>query len=211
MVKAQLVKVIVTHFVENGELDEESLEELREESSDQITLKRLELARQLELEAQKEQKQLELEAQKEQKQLELEAQMEQKILELEAQKEQKILEAEAQQRELETRQLEVMAQLQLEATKKQQLEIQQQMADTNLRLETQRMAAGHGNTSNVSTISDNYPIRMNKYIELPKFNEEDPEKDNSVTPQVRNSTRELKLRRLYFSQSYIPTCVSLMR
>ncbi|XP_069169545.1 uncharacterized protein [Procambarus clarkii] len=150
MVKAQILKVIVTHFVENGELDEEILEELREESSDQMTLKRLEL--------------------------------EARQLELEAQKEQKILEAEAQQRELETRRLEIAAQnqrglieLQLEATKKQQLEIQQQMADTNFRLESQRMAAGHGNTSNVSTNSDNNPIRMNKYIELPKFNEEDPE------------------------------------
>ncbi|XP_069176002.1 flagellar attachment zone protein 1-like [Procambarus clarkii] len=150
MVKAQIVKVIVTHFVENGELDEEILEELREESK----------ARQLELEAQKEQK----------------------LLEIEAQKQQKLLEVEAQQRELETRRLELEAQnrrclieLQLEATKKQQaeeqtrqLEIQQQIADINYRLETQRMAAGHGNTRNVSTNSDNNPIRTNKYIELPK-------------------------------------------
>ncbi|XP_069164228.1 calponin homology domain-containing protein DDB_G0272472-like [Procambarus clarkii] len=186
--KAQILRVIVTHLVENSELGEEFLEEVKEETSEQIALRRLELEVQVAY-AKLEAREKECEFERQQKILEAEAQQR----EIEAQNQQKILEAEAQQRELDARRLEIeakasqlqleieaqnhslVAQLQLEATKKQQLEIQKQMAEANNRLESQRLASGHGNTSNIHNSNDSNPIRINKYTELPKFNEEDPE------------------------------------
>ncbi|XP_069193453.1 calponin homology domain-containing protein DDB_G0272472-like [Procambarus clarkii] len=232
MVKAQLVKLTVTHLVDDGRLEEDVLDELPQGSNDQLSMKCLKLEaqiklakieaqnKQLELEAQN--KQLELEAQNKQlvleaqnKQLELEAQNKQleleaqnKQLELEAQNKQLELEAQNKQLELEAqnKQLELEAQnkqLELEAQNKQleleaqhkqlelevqhkleearqkqaeqtrQLEIQgQKAADSNI--EEQIIAAGHGNTSNISG-SNNPQSRINKYVELPMLNEEDPE------------------------------------
>ncbi|XP_069193677.1 myosin-6-like [Procambarus clarkii] len=165
MNRAQILRVIVIHLVENSELGEEFLDEVREETREQIALRHLELETQVAY-----------------------AKIEAREKECEFERQQKILEAEAQQRELETRRLEIeaqnnrlVAQLQLEATKKQQaeeqtkqLEIQQRMAENNNRLEQQRIVAGQGNTSNnaENTISSS---KYSKHVDLPKFNEEDPE------------------------------------
>ncbi|XP_069195371.1 caldesmon-like [Procambarus clarkii] len=68
MVKDQLVKLVVTHLVEDGRLEEDVLEELAEGSIDQLALKRLELESQPELASlEAQQKKIELEAQKQQR------------------------------------------------------------------------------------------------------------------------------------------------
>ncbi|XP_069184522.1 immunoglobulin G-binding protein H-like [Procambarus clarkii] len=107
MLKGQLVRVIVTHLVEEEKRDEEWLEELGEESSNQVAILKLEMESKLEmakLEAEKQrlvmqnrQKQLELETQQQM----LEAQNQQRQLEIEAQKQQKQAELEAQSRRIE--------------------------------------------------------------------------------------------------------------
>ncbi|XP_069160516.1 immunoglobulin G-binding protein H-like [Procambarus clarkii] len=120
----------MTHLVENGELGEEFLDEVREETSEQIALRRLELETQVAYAKLEARENVNLKGNR--KYLS-EAQNQQKILEAEAQ--QKEIEAKARQQQLEIEaQNRLVARLQLEATKKQQLEIQKQMAEANNRI-----------------------------------------------------------------------------
>ncbi|XP_069179665.1 uncharacterized protein [Procambarus clarkii] len=151
MLKAQVLRVIVTHLVEEERLEEECLGELEEESSDKVAILKLELETQLEL-ARLEADKQRLEADKQR----LELQNQTKHLELEAQL--RLAEQQTKQTEQQTR----------------QLEIQQSIAENNNRLEQQRIAAGQGNTSN-NPESTNSSSKYSKHVELPKFNEEDPE------------------------------------
>ncbi|XP_069176501.1 uncharacterized protein [Procambarus clarkii] len=155
MLKAQVLRVIVTHLVEDEKLEEECLGELEEESSDKVAILKLELETQLEM--------ARLAADKQR----LELQNQQKHLELAADKQR--LELQNQ-----TKHLELEAQLQLAEQQTRQLEIQQSMAENNNRLEQQRIAAGLGNTSN-NPESTNSSSKYSKHVELPRFNEEDPE------------------------------------